>query len=76
MAQITNGTGQLIQLDLPTEIRNPKSMDLHLMAPERILELINDEDSFAIEQAKLQISNISKLVGLAVAAISNGNSVH
>lgn len=76
MAQITNGTGQLIQLDLPTEIRNPKSTDLHLMAPERILELINDEDSFAIEQAKLQIPNTSKLVALAVAAITSGNSVH
>jgi N-acetylmuramic acid 6-phosphate etherase len=76
MAQITNGNGQLIQLDLPTEIRNPKSMDLHLMAPEQILELINDEDSFAIEQAKFQIPNTAKLVDLAVKAISDGNSVH
>lgn len=76
MAQITNGTGQLIQLDLPTEARNHRSMDLHLMPPERILELINEEDSFAIEQAKAQIPNTTRLVQLAVAAISNGNSVH
>ncbi len=76
MAQITSGTGQLAQLDLPTEIRNPKSTNLHLLEPERILELINEEDSFAIEQAKLQIPNTSKLVALAVNAISSGNSVH
>ena len=76
MAQITNGAGQLTQLDLPTEVRNSKSMDLHLLSPERILELINEEDAFAIEQARLQIPNTTRLVELAVTAISSGKSVH
>ena len=76
MAQITNGIGELSQLALPTEARNPKTMDLHDLAPERILELIHEEDSFAIEQARLQISNTAELVRIAVQAIAGGNSVH
>lgn len=76
MAQITNGVGELSQLALPTEARNPKTMDLHKLVPERILELIHEEDSFAIEQAGLQIAKTAALVKIAVEAISAGNSVH
>jgi len=71
-----NAQSGLVHLDVPTEMRNPKSEQLHLLSVKELLELINAEDSYAMEQAAKQIPQVAELVQAGVAAISAGGSVH
>ena len=66
----------LIGGDLPTEQRNPKSDDLHLMSAAEILTLIADEDVFAVLRAKSAIPTTSRLVEQTVDKIHQGGKVH
>jgi N-acetylmuramic acid 6-phosphate etherase len=61
---------------LPTEQRNSLSTALHELQAEEILELINDEDSFAVSEAKRVIPTTAELVRVAIDCISSGGSVH
>ena len=73
----TNKANQgLINLELPTEMRNAKSAGLHLLAVSEVIDLINSEDAYAIEQASKQTTAVSKLVEAGIQAISSGGSVH
>lgn len=76
MVQTNRPNQDLINLELPTEMRNAKSTDLHLLAASEVIDLINAEDAFAIEQAGKQTQAVSELVAAGIKAISNGGSVH
>lgn len=76
MVQIAKANSELVNLDLATEMRNPKSEQLHLLAVEEVLNLINEEDAYAIEQAGKQNAAVAELVRAGIAAILAGGSVH
>jgi N-acetylmuramic acid 6-phosphate etherase len=76
MVPINKGNQGLINLELPTEMRNAKSAGLHLLPVSEVIDLINSEDAHAIEQASKQTPAVAKLVEAGIQAISNGGSVH
>ena len=76
MFQTNKVNPDLVGQELPTEMRNPKSADLHLLSISQVLELINEEDAYAIEQARLQTATVSRLVAAGIDAISKGGSIH
>ena len=76
MVQMSKAAEGLKHLDLPTEMRNPLSADLHLLSPAEIIELINNEDALAIAEAANQATKVAELVEAGIAAITAGGSVH
>jgi len=61
--------------ELTTEKQNPHTMDIDKLSTLEILELINKEDSLIAAEVKKAISEIEKVVELAVAALKNGNRI-
>lgn len=76
MAQTAGATKHTLGMFLPTEQRNSLSTALHELQAEEILDLINDEDSFAVSEAKRVIPKTAELVRVAIDCISSGGSVH
>jgi len=60
---------------LPTEQRNPKSMNLDRLSTEEILRLINDEDHRVPDAVGAEIPQIARAVDAVVAAIRGGGRV-
>lgn len=61
--------------NLITEKQNPHSMDIDKLSTLEILELINREDSLIPSAVQKAISEIEKVVELAVTALKNGNRI-
>jgi len=76
MVQLSKAAEGLKHLDLPTEMRNPRSADLHLLNSTQIIELINEADAFAISEAAKQAAHVARLVEAGIATINAGGSVH
>jgi N-acetylmuramic acid 6-phosphate etherase len=60
---------------MTTERRNPRSVDIDLFPTERILKIINAEDATVAAAVATSISDIAKLVDLAVQSIRSGGHV-
>jgi N-acetylmuramic acid 6-phosphate etherase len=60
---------------LPTEQRNPRSMELDRLSTEEILRLINDEDRRVPEAVAAEIPGIARAVEAVVAALQTGGRV-
>lgn len=61
---------------LPTEARNPLSLDIDLWPTEAILELLHSEDRAAVASVQSAIPALASAVDLGVAALSQGGSIH
>ncbi len=57
---------------LPTEQRNPKSMNLDKLSSEEIVRLINEEDAKVIEAVKAEIPKIAAAIDMIAKALQNG----
>src|SRR5579884_2956023 len=60
---------------MSTERRNPRSVDIDLFPTERILKIINAEDTQVPALVAAAIPDITKVVETAVAAIKAGGHV-
>ena len=60
---------------MSTERRNPRSVDIDLFPTERVLKIINAEDSLVSAAVAAVIPEIAKLVEAAVQAIRSGGHV-
>jgi N-acetylmuramic acid 6-phosphate etherase len=60
---------------MSTERRNPRSVDIDLLPPERILKIINAEDAQVAAAVAATIPEITRAVEFAVDAIRNGGRV-
>ncbi len=68
-----NESTLIAQLDtLLSESRNPKSMDIDLLATQQVLSLINQEDSMVPKAIKSEIPAISDAVNAIVNAFKDG----
>jgi N-acetylmuramic acid 6-phosphate etherase len=76
MTEIQKDSSGAISLGLPTEMRNAKSMQLHLMTPEELLKLLIEEEAFAVSEASKQNRNLAKLVRQGIETLSQGRSIH
>lgn len=56
---------------LPTEQRNPKTMNLDMLSSQEIVKLINDEDAKVIEAVKENIPQIALAIDIIVGALQN-----
>jgi N-acetylmuramic acid 6-phosphate etherase len=57
---------------LPTEQRNPKSMDIDAKSIKKILKIINDEDKTVPSAVEKELPYIEQAIELIVEAIKNG----
>ncbi|HET6515261.1 MAG TPA: N-acetylmuramic acid 6-phosphate etherase [Thermodesulfovibrionales bacterium] len=58
-----------------TEERNPKSGNIDVLAVERVLELMNEEDAAVIHAVRAAIPSLAKAVEEAVSAIRRGGRI-
>src|SRR5215207_5043328 len=60
---------------MPTERRNPRSVDIDLFPTERILRIINAEDALVATAVGAVVPQIARTVDLAVEAIRGGGRI-
>src|ERR1041384_5232259 len=58
-----------------TERRNPRSVDIDLFPPERILKIINAEDTLVATAVAAAIPQIAKVVGRATESLRTGGRI-
>ncbi|HEX4701147.1 MAG TPA: N-acetylmuramic acid 6-phosphate etherase [Pseudonocardiaceae bacterium] len=73
-----SGTSQAdtVQVDSPTELRNPDTTDIDLLSTVDILREINAEDATVPGAVAAVLPDLAKLVDMAVDALRAGNRVH
>ena len=76
MAQTSKVALRVNALELTTEERNARSMNLDELNPREILELIGSEDEIAIAEARRLAPKTALLVDVTVKALQAGGSVH
>lgn len=67
---------QAVDVDSPTEQRNPRTVDLDLMSTVDILSAINAEDRRAPEAVQNVLPQLARAVDYAVEALRGGHRVH
>ena len=76
MAQTSKVAQRVKALELTTEERNLRSMNLDELSASELLELISSEDEKAIFEARRLVPKTSALVDVAVSALKAGGSIH
>ena len=66
----------MIECDLPTESRNPRTVDVDVLPTIEVLRLINDEDAKVPAVVAAVLPEIAELVDLAVESLRAGGRVH
>ncbi|MGK5554600.1 N-acetylmuramic acid 6-phosphate etherase [Actinomadura kijaniata] len=66
----------MIDCDLPTEGRNPRTLDVDTLPTMEVLRLINSEDATVPMTVAAVLPQIAELVELAVASLRAGGRVH
>ncbi|MFC0036852.1 N-acetylmuramic acid 6-phosphate etherase [Actinomadura rayongensis] len=66
----------MIDVDLPTEGRNPRTLDLDTLPTLDVLRLINTEDATVPMVVAAVLPQIAELVDLAVVSLRRGGRVH
>ncbi|REE98484.1 N-acetylmuramic acid 6-phosphate etherase [Thermomonospora umbrina] len=66
----------MIECDLPTEGRNPRTVDVDTLPTLDVLRLINTEDSTVPAAVAAVLPEVARLVDLAVDALRAGGRVH
>ncbi|GAB2743200.1 N-acetylmuramic acid 6-phosphate etherase [Amycolatopsis magusensis] len=67
---------QVVQVDSPTEQRNPRTMDIDLMSTVGILGALNAEDKLVPDAVNAVLPQIARAVDFAVEALRGGHRVH
>lgn len=71
------GTSQdTVQVDSPTELRNPDTTDIDQLTTVEILREINTEDATVPDAVAAVLPDLAKLVDYAVDALRGGHRVH
>ncbi|GAB3682651.1 N-acetylmuramic acid 6-phosphate etherase [Actinocorallia lasiicapitis] len=65
-----------LPIDLPTERRNPRTLDIDELPTLEVLQRINEEDERVPLAVAQVLPQIAELADLAVAALRNGRRVH
>ncbi|WP_086823851.1 N-acetylmuramic acid 6-phosphate etherase [Allokutzneria sp. NRRL B-24872] len=65
-----------VQVNAPTERRNPRTMDIDLLPTQEILRLINNEDRTVPDAVAATLPQLARAVDFAVAALRGGGKVH
>lgn len=76
MAQTSKVAQKVKALELTTEERNLRSMNLDELSAEELLSLISSEDENAIAEARRLMPKTAALVDVAVKALQAGGSIH
>lgn len=63
-------------LDVPTERRNPRTVDLDLLPTLELLQVINAEDQIVAPAVGRALPELARAVDLAVEALRRGGNVH
>ncbi|HEX4724993.1 MAG TPA: N-acetylmuramic acid 6-phosphate etherase [Pseudonocardiaceae bacterium] len=72
-----SGTSQdTVQVDSPTELRNPDTADIDLLSTVEILREINTEDATVPDAVAAVLPDLAKLVDFSVDALRAGHRVH
>ena len=72
-----SGTSQdTVQVDSPTELRNPDTTDIDQLSTVEILREINTEDATVPDAVAAVLPDLAKLVDFAVDALRAGHRVH
>ncbi|RAY14302.1 N-acetylmuramic acid 6-phosphate etherase [Actinomadura craniellae] len=66
----------MINCDLPTEARNPRTYDVDTLPTLEVLRLINDEDATVARAVAAVLPQIAQVVDLAVDSLRGGGRVH
>lgn len=72
----TSGQLSSAWLDISTEVRNPRTLDLDRRTTLGILEALNDEDRIAPEAVRQVLPVMALLVDAAAHAVSGGGRIH
>jgi N-acetylmuramic acid 6-phosphate etherase len=73
---MTPRPGAAVQVDSPTERRNPNTTDIDLASTVEILRMINAEDRTVPDAVAVALPRLATAVDLAVAALHRGGRVH
>ncbi|MFV0466014.1 MAG: N-acetylmuramic acid 6-phosphate etherase [Lachnospiraceae bacterium] len=71
MVELKDNEKELL-LELKTEHRNPRTLDLDLMSIKELLTIMNEEDKHTIEAVKKVIPEVERTVELVIRALSQG----
>jgi N-acetylmuramic acid 6-phosphate etherase len=70
------GHGVAIRVDSPTELRNPRTVDIDRLSTLDVLRLINQEDHTVPGAVAAVLPDLARAADLAVAALRAGGRVH
>src|SRR3954468_1740290 len=70
------GSGVAVRVDSPTEMRNPRTLDIDRMSTLDILRVINVEDHVVPDAVAAVLPQVARAADLAVGALRAGGRVH
>ncbi|GLZ32979.1 N-acetylmuramic acid 6-phosphate etherase [Lentzea sp. NBRC 105346] len=73
---ISPRNGVAVNVESPTEQRNPRTVDIDRVATLDVLRMINDEDSTVPAAVAAALPEVARAVDLAVGALRSGGRVH